>query len=71
MSAYGKGESLAWDCEEGVATGKATQRFTGDFKIEINGRTVERQASEQNPVYLIELENGDKILKSEAELRPA
>ncbi|MBN8932952.1 MAG: DUF2945 domain-containing protein, partial [Rhizobium pusense] len=42
--------------------------FTEDVERTISGSTIKRKASKDEPAYLIEQEDGGKVLKSRSEL---
>jgi hypothetical protein len=54
-----------------TATGEITDRFTDRVTRTIKGAKVTRNASEDQPAYLIEQEDGDRVLKSHSELEKA
>jgi hypothetical protein len=52
---------------EGVVRGVFTERVTRQIK----GKSITRDASAANPAYLMEQEDGDRVLKSDSELSRA
>lgn len=64
-----KGTKVEWDWGNGTATGKVTESFTDPVTLTIKGNEVKRNVTEDAPAYLIEQEDGDRILKSHTELR--
>lgn len=66
-----KGTQVEWDWSGRTATGKITQIFTSDVERKIKGSSVKRKASEDDPAYLIEQDDGDEVLKGKSELRRA
>lgn len=52
----------------GTGSGKVTERFTAKVTRTIKGNEVTREASEDEPAYLIEQDDGDEVLKSVTEL---
>ena len=54
-----------------AATGKITESFTEAVERTIKGTKVKRDADTDNPAYLIEQDDGDRVLKSHSELRKA
>lgn len=62
------GDSVEWNWGEGVGTGKVTERFTSKVTRTISGTEITRDASEDEPAYLIEQEDGQQVLKSSSEL---
>lgn len=71
MAAYSKGTKVEWNWGNGTGTGKITEVFTEDTTRTIEGNEVKREASEDSPAYMIEQEDGDRVLKSHSELRKA
>jgi len=52
----------------GDETGKIIERFTSEVTRTIDGTEVEQNASEDEPAYLIDQEDGQHVLKSSTEL---
>ena len=50
---------------------KVTERFSEKVTKTIEGAEVTRNASEDDPAYLIEQDDGDVVLKSSSELSQA
>ena len=69
MSGYNIGTDVEWDWGEGTAKGTVKERFTSDVTRTIKGTEVKRKASESEPAYLIEQDDGDQVLKGHSELR--
>ncbi len=69
MTKFYNGNMVEWG--NGSASGKIIHTFTTRVTRKIKGAEVTRLASQDDPAYLIEQENGDKILKSGSELKPA
>ena len=65
------GDDVEWDWGSGTGTGSITERFTAIVTRTIEGTVVTRNASEDEPAYLIEQRDGDEVLKSATELRQA
>lgn len=63
------GDDVEWDWGSGTGTGSITERFTEDVTRTIKGNDVTRNASEDEPAYLIEQSDGDEVLKSATEIR--
>ena len=72
MSGYAHhiGDRVEWDWGTGTGSGEITERFTEKVTRTLKGSDVTRDASEGEPAYLIEQEDGDKVLKSCTEIRP-
>lgn len=71
MSDFAKGDQVQWNWGNGTGTGTVKERFTSDVTRTIKGSKVHREASEAEPAYLLEQEDGDKVLKSGSELKAA
>ena len=65
------GDEVQWNWGSGTGTGKVTERFTEKVTRIIDGSEITRDASEDEPAYLIEQEDGDRVLKSVTELEQA
>ena len=68
-SNYSKGDRVEWDWGSGTAEGSVTEVFTSDVTRTIDGTEVKRNASDDDPAYVIEQDDGDEVLKSGSELR--
>lgn len=71
MATYSQGDQVEWDWGDGTATGTVKETFTENVTRTIDGNEVTRDADEDNPAYLIEQEDGQRVLKSESTLRAA
>lgn len=65
---FQKGQYVEWKWGGGSAKGKVTDHFTEKVTRTIEGNDVTRDADEDNPAYLIEQDDGSRVLKSESEL---
>lgn len=65
------GDKVEWNWGDGTANGEVTERFTEKVTRTIDGNEVTRNASEDEPAYLIEQDDGGRVLKSTTELRRA
>ncbi|TPM26459.1 DUF2945 domain-containing protein [Mesorhizobium sp. B2-3-4] len=63
-----KGARVTWKWGAHTADGKVSRSFTSEVKRTIKGTEVVRKASPEEPAYLIELADGDHVLKSHSEL---
>lgn len=66
-----EGSEVKWSWGNGTGTGKVVERFTDDVTRKIKGSDISRKASEDEPAYLIEQDDGDKVLKSASEIEKA
>ena len=67
--AYNKGDRVSWKWGSGRGTGEIQERFEEKVQRTIEGNEVTRNASEDNPAYLIKQDDGDRVLKSHSELK--
>ncbi len=70
MKSYSKGTQVRWKWGNGTASGKIVQIFTDDVTKTIKGTDVVRNASSDDPAYLIEQDDGDQVLKGHDEVKP-
>lgn len=66
-----KGTKVEWNWSGSTATGKITEVFTDDVERTIKGSKIKRKASKDEPAYMIEQDDGDRVLKSKSELKRA
>ena len=64
-----KGQKVKWNWGKGKAEGKIKQEFDKAVTKKIKGTEVKRNASKEEPAYLIQQDNGNEVLKSESELK--
>jgi len=63
-----KGDTVKWNWGSGTAEGKIVEKFTEKVTRTIKGKEITRNASTEEPAYLVEQEDGDRVLKSASEL---
>ena len=68
---YQVGDKVKWKWGEGYGKGRIAERFSDDVTRTIDGTEVTRKATEDEPAYLIEQEDGDQVLKSHSEVQKA
>ncbi|KXG86190.1 DUF2945 domain-containing protein [Agrobacterium bohemicum] len=68
MTKFRKGTKVQWKWGSGTGEGKVTESFTQDVERKIEGSVIKRKASEDEPAYLVEQEDGGRVLKSQSEL---
>lgn len=68
---YRVGDKVKWKWGQGYGEGKIAERFTNKITRTIDGNEVTRDASNDEPAYLIEQEDGDRVLKSHSEVQKA
>jgi len=69
MKNFSEGDKVKWEWGNGYGTGQVLKKFTSDVSKTIKGSEVKRKASDDEPAYLIEQEDGDEVLKSGSELK--
>lgn len=63
-----KGTEVKWNWGNGSAHGTVEEVFHEDVSRRIDGNTVKREASEDEPAYMIKQEDGQQVLKSSSEV---
>lgn len=71
MTYFHKGARVEWNWAKGVGAGKVVEEFTKSVTRRIKGVEVTRKASKDEPAYMIEQDDGGRVLKSASELRAA
>lgn len=66
-----KGSKVEWKWGNGTGTGKIVDVFHDDVDKTIDGKSIKRKASKDDPAYLIEQEDGQKVLKGQSEVSRA
>ena len=62
------GDVVEWTWGSGTGRGTVKERFTEKVTKTIAGSDITRNATESEPAYLIEQDDGDQVLKSASEL---
>ena len=65
---YSPGATVTWNWGQAKAVGKVTKSSTKRMQKTIKGSRIVRNGSEDNPAYLIQQEDGSKVLKLHSEL---
>ena len=68
MKHYAVNTEVEWEWGNCSATGNIREKFTNDVERTIKGSSVKREASDSDPAYLIEQDDGSKVLKSHSEI---
>lgn len=63
-----KGTRVEWQWGNGSATGEVEALYKEDVSKTIDGTEVTRNATSDNPAYLIVQDDGGKVLKSASEV---
>lgn len=70
-NSFRTGDSVSWNWGSSTATGTIKERFEKDVTRTIKGSEITRHGDKDNPAYLIEQEDGDRVLKLGSELKRA
>lgn len=62
------GAKVRWNWGAGTASGKIAERFERRVSRTIAGSRIVRNGTPENPAYLIEQEDGGRVLKRGSEL---
>ena len=65
---FHKGQKVTWSWGTGTAAGTIAERFERRVQRTLKGSRIVRNGSKENPAYLIEQEDGDRVLKLGSEL---
>jgi DUF2945 family protein len=69
MQKYRSGTKVEWSWGKGTGSGKVAESFTDNVERMIEGATIKRKANSDEPAYLVEQDDGGRVLKSHSELR--
>ena len=67
--AFHEGNCVEWNWGRGTGRGRIREIFREDVTRTIKGKRIKRKASAEEPAYLVEQDDGDRVLKSHSELR--
>lgn len=65
---YRKGARVSWSWGNGTAEGKVEDRFERRVQRTIKGSKIVKNGTKENPAYLIEQDDGTRVLKRGSEL---
>jgi hypothetical protein len=68
---YRKGDEVRWHWGADSATGKIVEAFERRVQRTLKGSKIVRNGTHANPAYLIEQDDGDRVLKRGSELSKA
>ena len=71
MKGHAKQTRVEWSWGNGKGSGKIIERFTETVTRTIKGSEITRHANKDDPAYLIEQDDGDKVLKGHSEIEKA
>ena len=66
-----KGTKVTWKYGTGTAAGKIHETYTATVTHQLQGATITRHGTPDNPAYLIVQEDGARVLKLASEVQPA
>lgn len=64
-------QRVKWKWGDNWTEGKITRKYTEKVTRRIKGSDVTRNATENEPAYMIKQDDGDRVLKLHKELRKA
>jgi hypothetical protein len=65
---FRKGSEVSWRWGADEATGTVVERFERTVSRTLKGSKITRKGTPECPAYLIEQDDGDRVLKLESEL---
>ena len=68
---FSVGDSVKWAWAGGHGEGEISEKFTAKTTCSIEGTDVTRNATSDEPAYLIEQDDGSRVLKADSELERA
>jgi hypothetical protein len=71
MTSFKKGSKVEWKWGKGTAEGKVEARYAEKVTKKIEGKSITRNASKDEPAYLVKQDDGKRALKSGSELHKA
>lgn len=63
-----EGSRVSWTWGNGKGAGKVVEIHRKEVSRTIKGEKISRNGSDDNPAYVIDSDNGDKVLKLKSEL---
>ncbi|HEX7819478.1 MAG TPA: DUF2945 domain-containing protein [Sphingobium sp.] len=67
-NSYDKGAPVTWNWGTGMGAGTVRERFERRVQRTIKGQCIVRNGTTANPAYLVETEEGGRVLKRGSEL---
>lgn len=68
MTTLKKGDQVEWKYGKSKAAGKVTELHQDDVSKKVQGKTVKRKGSAQEPALVIKQDNGKEVIKSASEV---
>lgn len=62
------GDRVKWAWGSGHGEGEVVERFTDDVTRTIEGQEITRNATQDEPAFMIKQDDGDRVLKSITEI---
>lgn len=66
-----KGSKVTWSWGNGTAEGTVAEVHHDEVERQIKGEKIKRKGSKDDPAYLIEQEDGGRVLKLKSEVSAA
>ncbi|WP_300400087.1 DUF2945 domain-containing protein [uncultured Nocardioides sp.] len=66
-----KGTEVSWSWGNGSASGTVTEVYHDTVERQIKGEKIKRKGSKDDPAYVIEQEDGTRVLKLKSEVERA
>lgn len=70
-NSFRTGQHVQWSWGSGTGKGQVRERFERSVQRTLKGSKIRKNGTEDNPAYLIEQEDGAKVLKRGSELEAA
>ncbi|MDB5240958.1 MAG: hypothetical protein JWP57_1583 [Spirosoma sp.] len=68
MATLKKGDQVEWKYGKSKATGKVAEVHQDDVNKKVQGKTIKRKGSAQEPALVIKQDKGKVVVKSESEV---
>lgn len=68
MKTVKKGDQVEWNYGKGQGTGTVAEVHKEDVSRKVQGTTVKRKGSDEEPALVIKQDNGKKVVKSASEV---
>ena len=68
MATVKKGDEVEWKYGKGKGTGNVAEVHKDDVSKKVQGKTIKRKGSAEEPALVIRQENGKEVVKSASEI---
>lgn len=68
MATAKKGDQVEWKYGKSKAEGKVTEVQTKEVNKKVQGKTIKRKGSKEEPALVIKQDNGKEVVKSASEV---